>query len=337
MLHQDLSAVLTGLGINYTQNHWDNTPIGDEWNADFVFKHPVTQQPTIIQTLWFDDMDSDLYEQQIQQAIERNQLYLMSGYKTLWLVEAPVDQDCYIRELLQEHQYASMPMFYFKKFNIFHVSGWRSNAECDNHVFFDMSATTQNLATKKYFDYNNEVNWLSLIDFLKQFFNHGIRWTLEPINTTLSLALVERNCWKCNTPQNLIKRVNIIGKPFPEQQKIKVVLHYSTLDQAPLDEETIARLNSLEMRKKYNYGLIAMRYSKTVGSEYLSVGCLSCGVLQGQNFIDNIILNPQDYRHTDEINTGKLSTDQDTYENMGEWILIQNELLELHQYRNLGI
>lgn len=339
-LHEQLQQVLGHFKIDYSANHWDNTPMGEEWNAEFVFTHPKTQQPMVIQTLWFDDLDGDLYEEAIQKAIEQNKLYLDSGYKTLWFVETPEDDDGDIRELLQDHQYASMPMFYFKKFDanepIFYVGGWRSNAERDNQIFFDMSAPHSGLGVKKYFDHENEVSWFTLRDFFAHFFVGGIRWSLDRINTALTLALVERECWKCKTPQNLIKRVNIVGYPFPKQQDIKVVLHYSPLEQAPLDPELIGKLNSLEMRQKYNYGLIAMRYSKTIKDEYLSTGCVSCGALQGQHFIDRIIMNPQDYTHTELLDTGELITDQETYETMGEWILVQNEFLELHQSRPLN-
>lgn len=340
LLHTKLKQVFEYLGVEHTADHWDNTPMGEEWNADFIIINLVTKEPTVVQTLWFDGVNEDQQKRLIEDAFSRNQLYLSSGYKTLWLVEQPETDRGLIRYTIQEMKNVNVPMFYFTKDDQvepeFYVGGWRSNAEQERRFFADLSDFESGVVFKHHFNRDDEIRYLPLIEFFQHFFVGGVRWSFEEIESAVSLALVERECWKCHTPQNLIKTVNIVGFPFKERP-IKTVLYYSSLAESPLGDDMLLKLNTPEMRSKYNYGVIKSRYSKTINGEYLSTGCVKCGALQGQHYIDMITLNPQEYTHTELIDGGLFQIeDQTAYETMGEWINIQNEFLELHQCRPLN-
>lgn len=341
LLHSRLNQVFKDFGVEHTADHSDNTPMGEEWNADYIITHPVSKERLVVQTLWFDGKNEDQQRQEIEEVFTRNQLYLSSGYKTLWLIEQPETDQGFIRHLLQEQLNVTMPMFYFTTDDAdepeFYVGGWRSNAEQERHFFAEISNLQSGgqFELKHHFNRDGEIHYLPLFEFLKYFFVGAICWSFEEIETSISLALVERKCWKCHTPQNLVKTVNIIGSPL-EGQPVKTVLYYSSLSYAPISEDMLFKLNRPEMRKKYNYGEIKYRYSKTINDEYLSTGCVKCGALQGQHFIDMITLNPQEYTHTELMEGGLLKfEDQTAYETMGEWINLQNEFLEIHQHRNL--
>lgn len=356
LFDQAINNALMNLRVEYQSNHWDNTPMGEEWHADFLVTNPISDGNIVIQTLWFDGKDEEEQVQELHAAFERNKFYLSSGHKTLWLIEKPEDDQGFIRHTLQEMKNVNMPMFYFTTDNAIHseffVGGWRSNAEQETRFYADMSEMTGQLdmsdlaskiTFKHHFNSDAEINYLPIEAFLMCFFMGAVRWTFEQVDSALSLALMERSCWKCKTVQNVIKTVNIVAYPFSNSSienlksaNIKSVIYYSSLADSPLGEEELAQLNNQAMRQKYNYGLIKSRYSKTVNDEYLSTGCVKCGALQGQHYIDTITLNPQEYTHTELVPTGLFQIqDEEAYETVGEWIFVENEYLERHQHRSL--
>lgn len=349
LMHYQLENIFKKIDKNYLSSHWDNTPMGEEWHTDFLITNPISGEKTVVQTLWFDGEDEDAQVKAIDKAIQTNQLYLSSGCKTLWLIEKPENDEGFIRQYLKEVCNVNMPMFYFTTDDLekpnFYVGGWRCNSENDTRLYCDSIDLTKPPVFKHHFNAKSEHRYLSIEDFFMFFFMGVVRWSLEKIESAISLALMERSCWKCNTVQNVVKTVNIVGFPFKNSEinnlkmaDIKTVIHYSDLAYSPIPDEIIAQLNSLEWRKKYNYGLIKSRYSKTIDDEYLSTGCVTCGALQGQHFIDHVTLNPQEYTHTELLPAGLFEVgDQETYEQHGEWIFIENEHLEIHQYRNLAL
>lgn len=338
-LHQQLFRRLSECHFTSLSDHWDNTPMGVEWNAE-ILATQAGGRKIAIQTIWFDDADEDTQEQMILDAIEKNKLIVSSGVETLWLLEKNQDNADLIDDLLYEYKNVTMPMFAFTHNNDlehpqFFISGWRDNADQQSQYYFG--------ETEAYsFNESSVIRYLKIDMFLLYYLIGAIRWTLLEEEAYISLALAERNCWKCHKPQNVIKTVNVVIKPFHDADNevlrdIQTVVMYSPLCAAQINDLTVQLLNQTNMRGKYNYGVIKRRYSKTIDSEYLSTGCPHCGALQGQNFIDHIILNPQDYNHTPLLNVGPLQVpDREEYETMGEWIFVENEHLQIHQHRVLG-
>ena len=160
LMHHQLEKTFKKLDKNHISNHWDNTPMGEEWHTDFLITNPITGEKYAVQTLWFDGGNEDAQIKAIDSAIQTNQQYLSSGYKSLRLIEKPENDRGFIREYLKEVRNVNMPMFYFtpddSEVPNFYVGGWRSNSESDNRVYCDSVDRSKPPVFKHHFNAKSE-------------------------------------------------------------------------------------------------------------------------------------------------------------------------------------
>lgn len=91
------------------------------------------------------------------------------------------------------------------------------------------------------------------------------------------ICYTEHDCWRCRKPINIITSLDI----YTSQDNFIETLPFTN----DLVAKWIANHISERILWKCGIGTVKMRYSKTVGGEYMSNGCVHCDALQGNFFV----------------------------------------------------
>ena len=246
-------AVLTA-GWEVGTEFSGQTPDGDEWVADVMAIRD--HQRIAIEVQWS--------KQDQEETKRRQERYMRSGVRGLWLMRH--------LNLLVEKEIPTYRLRYKEDSHSFSVlmpsssfnASWVGNHNKDDLHFWQQEI---DLSTFVIGALNGSLKFAPAIG--------------QRMPVTVSTAPVQ--CWRCKGATNII-----IGIEF-EAGKILIEHPSITADIYDFDEiyecdDFLYTVFSPALLKQHGIGQIKRRFSRTVGGEYLSNGCVHCDALQGRFF-----------------------------------------------------
>ena len=228
---------------------------GEEWVADVMAIRGNAR--VAIEVQWS--------EQSHEETKRRQQRYARSGVRGLWLLRHP-------QGLLKEKATPAFRLCYSESTRSFSIM-------LPSQSF---SASWVNNRTK-----NEPWLWqqeVELADFVAGALAGALKYA-PAVGCTMPVAVntAPTRCWRCKKLTNIVTEVEFLaGSVLVGHPSISTDIY--TLGQAEGVDELLATLFSANLLEQHGIGRIKRRFSKTVGGEYLSNGCIHCDALQGRFF-----------------------------------------------------
>jgi hypothetical protein len=254
LLAKDIIArAAEAAGWNATTEESGTSPSGKGWIADVLCRELGARSAIAFEVQWSSQISE---ETEARQAI-----YKESGIRGLWLMRQPVipisKQTPAFRLIIRdapEPLLVSLPSA--------HYPGIHKAA-----------------------DARNWSQSIPLDEFVCGALTKRLRFA-PALNVTVPIRVhaAKVPCWKCNKPTTCLIYIEfVVDEVFPSHGN-----HGITRDDieaaAPQGETWLAKYLPNDLLASVGIGAIKRRYSGTVGSKYLSNGCIHCDALQGASF-----------------------------------------------------
>lgn len=104
------------------------------------------------------------------------------------------------------------------------------------------------------------------------------------VTMPLEVSKVEISCWRCKKATGVVMGLNFAAsRVLPGCPDIPTSI-YDLSDELPNGDAVVMSLLPASLLRSHGIGVIKPRFSKTMGGEYLSNGCVHCDALQGRFF-----------------------------------------------------
>lgn len=104
------------------------------------------------------------------------------------------------------------------------------------------------------------------------------------VTMPLEVSKVEIPCWRCKKRTGVVMGLNFAASHvLPGCPDISTSI-YDLSQALPDGKAVVMSLLPASLLRRHGIGVVKPRYSKTVGGEYMSNGCVHCDALQGQFF-----------------------------------------------------
>lgn len=258
LLAKDIIArAVEAAGWNARTEESGTSPSGKVWIADVLCRVPHLKSAIAFEVQWS--------PQNAEETEARQGIYKESGVRGLWLMRQrviPISQSTPAFQLYlksrSEIPLVRLPSGDYTKLPI------NKNNEADRHSWSQC---------------------IPLDEFVRGTLTGRLRFA-PALNATVPIRLYAAGaaCWKCGKPTARLLRVEFaVDEVFPSHGN-----HSINRDDieaaAPQGETWLAKYLPNELLASVGIGSIKRRYSRTVGSRYLSNGCIHCDVLQGAFF-----------------------------------------------------
>jgi hypothetical protein len=238
------------------------SPSGKNWIADVLCKTPRLKSSIAFEVQWS--------SQNVEETEARQAIYKESGVRGLWLMRQPVIPIT-----------RSTPAFQLQLKS--DEGSPLVRLPSADYTEFLINRNTQ--ADPRYWS-----QCIPLDEFVRGTLTGRLRFapTLNA-NVPIRVNAAEGTCWKCGKPTMRLLRVEFaVDEVFPSHGNYS--MNREDIETAtPQSETWLAKYLPKELLASVGIGAIKKRYSRTVGSSYLSNGCVHCDALQGAFFEHEIV------------------------------------------------
>tara|TARA_R100000935_G_C2840383_1_gene170652 strand:- start:6368 stop:7567 length:1200 start_codon:yes stop_codon:yes gene_type:complete len=166
---------------------------------------------------------------------------------------------------------------------------------------------------------------LDLEDFISRMMSSKIKFYAKYSRSTeLFLKIIKQKCWACKRSMNSVAEVvyrnTNYGAPYEDRRYSGHITDF--------DSDTIQVINN-NLAQTYGFAPLKSMYSKTMGGSFMSNSCPHCGVLMGNFFTEQALIEARYHNRviqTDSINISRIPVIVHGKEieadfERGEWVL----------------
>jgi hypothetical protein len=249
-------------GWTATTEESGTSPSGKVWIADVLCRKAGLKVSIAIEVQWS--------SQNAEETEARQEIYKECGVRGIWLMRQPVIPIG-----------KSTPAFQLQL---------KSKAESPlvrlpspDYIEIQVNKNTQA-------DPRNWAQCIPLDEFVRGALTGRLRFA-PALHAAVPIRVhaAEGACWKCSKPTMRLLRVEFaVDELFPSHGNYS--MNREDIETAtPQSETWLAKYLPKELLASAGIGEIKKRYSRTVGSSYLSNGCVHCDALQGAFFDHEVV------------------------------------------------
>lgn len=249
-------------GWTATTEESGTSPSGKGWIADVLCRTSRSKSSIAFEVQWS--------SQNAEETEARQAIYKESGVRCLWLMRQAV--------IPISH---STPAFQLRVDSLEETPLVRLPSSSYTEIMINKNTASE------------PRNWsqsIPLDEFVRGALTKRLKFA-PALNATVPIRVnaAEGRCWKCGKPTMRLLRVEFaVDEVFPSHGNYN--MNREDIETAaPQSETWLAKYLPKELLASVGIGAIKKRYSRTVGSSYLSNGCVHCDALQGAFFDHEIV------------------------------------------------